>query len=138
MTWRTARLGTYDVPRIQRTAIDKIATEDPGLLILGPECSLFCSLQGWNHPRMSVPQDWAWASFDFFICTALSCSVTSRTTFLQLPPLVLKPAVLRLFLVQGQQVLIELSVCIHPWCFFVLLAAFLSQHRYRSASTKVN
>ena len=37
---------------VQDKAVKRIEEEDPGLVLVSPECSPFSALQMWNHPRM--------------------------------------------------------------------------------------
>ena len=39
----------FDTPKCQEKALRLIAEDDPGLRMACPECSPFCSLQGWNY-----------------------------------------------------------------------------------------
>ena len=43
----------FDIEANQTKALRRIETEDPGIVLVSPECSPFCSLQAWNFPRMT-------------------------------------------------------------------------------------
>lgn len=44
----------FEQPWIQEKAIKRVVDDDPGVLLVSPICSPFCTLQQWNHPRMQV------------------------------------------------------------------------------------
>ena len=43
----------FDDEEIQQKALKRIERDDPGIVLVSPECSPFCTLQEWNHPRMT-------------------------------------------------------------------------------------
>ena len=51
---RDGTVWDFEKLECQEKALLLLDEEDPGLLLVSPECAPFCSLQGWNHPRMTL------------------------------------------------------------------------------------